>query len=159
MTETRTEYVPYEFDVLTVNGADYLGVPHDKFARKGGMVYIAGHKEDEEAGEITSVMVPSENIKAIREYSEEEEVEVPDQAQTGHQGQPPQNPEEAQEAEDENSEGEPQDSAHLPDLTVDEVEDEIDDVNNVDYLEACIEEDDRKTAVDLYESRIEELQS
>lgn len=157
MSETRTEYVPYEFDVLTKEGADYLEVPHDKFARKAGMVYIAGYKESDDGEEIQSVMIPSENIKSIREYSEEEEVEVPEQAETGKQ-QPPEQAQ-GQPQQEEEEEEEPEEPAHLPDLTVEEIKEEIDDVNNVDYLEACIEEDDRVTAVEEYRERIEELQS
>lgn len=156
MSETREEFVPYEIDVLTCEGKDFTGVSHDKFANKGGMVYLAGVVEGDDGDKIESVMIPTENIRHIREYSEAEEVEVPEV-----QGHPHQDPQQAQQAEPEEEEEEEVDESgvHLPDLTVDEIEEQIDDVNNVDYLEACIEEDDRVTAVEKYEERIEELQS
>lgn len=164
MTETRTEYVPQTVDVITHEGQNFEDVNHDQFAKKAGMVYLAGVEESEDGSKIQSVMIPSENIKLIREHSEEEEVEVPStpsaeelQQEVDEAVEDSQVEEEEETAEEEEERA--GDSYHLPDMNVSEIREIIDGEYNVDYLEACVEEDDRKTAVELYEERIDEIQS
>lgn len=165
MTEENNNpsYAPDKVSVITCEGANYLNVEHNKFDTRGGMVYLVGLERDDE--EMRSVMIPTENIRHVKEIhralSEEELAEMQQQAEEvqAQETEVQAEGEAAVEAEIAAEHRSPpdDDKPHLVDLTVEEIDEALDDYTyHEDYLKWCMQEDDRVTAVEEYETHLAE---
>lgn len=161
MTEENdnTSYAPDRVSVITCEGSNYLNVDHNKFDTRGGMVYLVGIERDDE--EMHSVMIPTENIRRVDEFHEavsEEELEAMQQQAEEMAAQETEvraeGEAEAEIAAEHRSPPE-DDKPHLVDLTVEEIDEALDEhTYHDDYLKWCMQEDDRVTAVEEYEAHL-----